>query len=88
MSLFKKMRGMVSDFLSFKSVKEIISEREKTIEEKAIEFLKSKEKVSRMEFWNYIGDFYIADSILYSLFQEKKIELIFDHEETKIIWKG
>jgi hypothetical protein len=85
MPILKKMRRM-SDLL-FRSVKEVISEKQKTIEEKAIEFLKDKKEISRIDFWNYIGDTYLADSILYSLYDQKKIEMICDHDGTKIIWK-
>lgn len=85
MPFLKKMRRM-SDLL-FKTVKEALTEKQKTIEEKAIEFLKDKKEISRVDFWIYIGDTYLADSILYSLYDQKKIEMIRDHDGTKIIWK-
>lgn len=51
--------------------------------EKAIETLKEQGKMPRVEFWNLIGSESVGDTILFMLYNEKKVKLEF---EEKIGW--
>jgi hypothetical protein len=57
-----------------------------SLEEKVIDFLKKNKKVSRIEVWNFLKNKWIAEDILYFLYENKKIKIENEGEFSYIIW--
>jgi hypothetical protein len=57
-----------------------------SLEEKVIDFLKKNKKVSRIEVWDFLKNKWIAEDILYFLYENKKIKIENEGEFSYIIW--
>jgi len=59
-----------------------------SLEEKVIDFLKKNGKVKRIEVWNFLKNKWVAEDILYFLYENKKIKIEKEEEFSYIIWIG